>query len=142
MNLRAGAKVLLVLGALGLIGCGDKGLYKVSGTVSFKGQPLDYGEIQFQPTEPGGIQQGATIRDGAYEIPASKGLPPGKYRVLILALDGPPTSTTISPPSDPPGSDRPVSSTKQRLPEKYNTKTTLERTVEKGGKNVFDFVLD
>ena len=71
--------------ACGLRRAGD-GLPReaVSGTVTFKGEPLKAGTIQFLPSSPSEVTAGgAVIVDGKYAIGRSEGLVPGKYQVLI-----------------------------------------------------------
>ena len=55
--------------------------YPVTGTVTWKGQPLDQGSIQFLPEDGKGTMVGAEIRDGRYALPDPPGLAPGSYRV-------------------------------------------------------------
>ena len=59
-----------------LAGCGES-LATVSGTVTFAGQPLAKGQIQFTPTS--GAPVGAPIVVGKYTTQ----LPPGEVTVLI-----------------------------------------------------------
>ena len=59
-----------------LTGCGDS-LATVSGNVTFQGQPLAKGQIQFTPTT--GVPVGSPIVAGKY----SAKLPPGEMTVLI-----------------------------------------------------------
>ena len=67
-------------------GCNRSGELPVRGAVTLDGTPLESGSISFRPVDPSKSKgSGATIRDGRYEIPASHGLPPGKYLVTISA---------------------------------------------------------
>src|SRR5687767_4430562 len=67
-----------------VIGCGSSdGRRAVSGTVTFQGKPLDRGTIDFYRTGEPTVAAGTLISDGRYEIPAEKGLLPGKYLVKI-----------------------------------------------------------
>jgi major membrane immunogen (membrane-anchored lipoprotein) len=81
-----------------VLGCGsdDSGLqsrYKVSGTVTYKGQPVPKGSIVFEPTNPpmpqGRVANG-TIENGSYSLTTSnknEGDLPGEYKVIILSSD-------------------------------------------------------
>ncbi|MEX1039968.1 MAG: hypothetical protein WDZ51_05030 [Pirellulaceae bacterium] len=82
-----------------LVGCNAEpsGLYHVSGTIDFNGQPVPAGTILFQPDGshgakgPAGI---ALIRDGKYNTagPGGKGVVGGPHRVRITGLDGKPVA--------------------------------------------------
>ena len=74
----------LALSAL-LVGCqrGD-GRLPVTGTVTIDGKPATNGSIRFQPIEANAAKSsGGAIRQGAFEIEAAKGLPPGKYAITV-----------------------------------------------------------
>jgi hypothetical protein len=102
--------LLLVLTA----GCGkDEGRRSVSGSVTFQGQPLDRGAIQFLTTgaTPSAVS-GAVIQDGRFRVPAEHGLEPGTYRVLITSpvpLYEVPAGSMLSPP------------TRERIPPQYSS---------------------
>jgi hypothetical protein len=76
-------------------GCGGDGpaRYRVSGTVSFNGQPVPGGEITFSPD----ISQGnsgpgsfALIKQGKYETFRDKGAVAGPHRVSISGYNAMP----------------------------------------------------
>lgn len=117
------------------VGCGDpSGRQKVSGQVTLKGQPVDQGSLEFIPTAADGVSHaGAVIENGHYTIPANKGLVPGNYAIKIYWPE------RIIKTEEAPGPLGP--GPKDRMPFKYNTKTTLTREV-KQGDNTFDFHLD
>jgi hypothetical protein len=122
---------LLVLAA----GCsGTKGREPVSGTITFKGHALDQGTIAFEPLDAasGATYEGATVTNGAYDVPAQKGLTPGKYKVRISSPD-----TSKQAQEEVPGESGPVA--RERIPAKYNTQSNEVIEVKKGGPNVFDF---
>src|SRR5262245_29077118 len=78
---------MLVLATMSL-GCGTRsGLAAVKGRVKFKnGETINRGTIEYAGTDSAKTtQSGARIVDGAYEIPAEKGLRAGKYVVRIYA---------------------------------------------------------
>src|SRR5262249_34110494 len=130
--------VVLVLLLTG--GCGDAdGRQKVSGTVALKGQPVDAGHLEFIPMDGGGSHAGATIENGKYTIPADKGLLPGNYTVKVYWPDLTSQPKRAAGETPGPGDDRQIP--KNRMPPKYNSKTTLTREVKKGA-NTIDFLLD
>jgi hypothetical protein len=85
--------LILLASSIALVGCSDDGLakrYPVSGTVTYKGQPLAKGEITLMPTDPAGRGGVGVITDGAYQITTqtpNDGAFPGDYNVLVTALD-------------------------------------------------------
>lgn len=133
-----------VLGSLSLmllavmVGCGggDSGpkKFEVTGTVTFKKQPLDYGSIQFMPAEGSkGNFSGAEIKGGKYTIPAASGLVAGTYRVIISSGDKDAKAKEEAMPgeSGPPA--------KERIPPEYNEKSKQQIEVTAGKGNVFNF---
>lgn len=124
----------LILACLLMAGCGPgNGLVTVKGKVTLNGQPLEGAVVQFQPTARGGSpSSGVTDADGRYELMYTfdaPGATPGEHVVSI---------STARTDLDEGGYEveRP-----ERVPAKYNTQTTLKRTVEPGG-STFDFKLD
>lgn len=122
----------------GIAGCGESGPERIgmNGIVTYNGEPIEDGEISFQPVE--GTQApptSTTITDGKYELPAKWALVPGTYQVAVRSYrvsldDGAklPGSTLDRPP--PSGG---IEVKDQMLPEKFNTKSTIEKvTVESG----------
>src|SRR5688572_18410502 len=80
------AVAALVIAAF--LGCGrSDGRQLVSGTVTFQGKPLDQGTIDFYAAGKSTVEAGALITEGKYEIPADKGLLPGKYLVKIQSTE-------------------------------------------------------
>ena len=119
----------------------DDGLPReaVSGTVTFKGQPLDVGTISFRPAGTSVTADGL-IENGSYSISRDHGLVPGKYKVVISAGDGSKTKREagVAPGSEP----RPKRQAIERIPPQYNSASTLTAEVTAGGKNVFPFDLE
>ena len=112
-------------------------LQEVSGSVSLDSQPLGNGTIQFSPLDKDGLASGSAIVEGKYRIPREKGLPPGKYTVRVSAAD--PSSAVPRPSGHGPGSEAPP--LKERVPEKYNSRSELRAEVKSGGGNSLDFSL-
>src|SRR5690349_8575855 len=80
----------IAVAVCGLAGCGGAGddlpREPISGTVSFDGQPLKSGSIQFQPVQTKeGISTGGMIDDGRFTVPRNEGPVPGNYKVMIFA---------------------------------------------------------
>lgn len=101
----------------------------VSGKITLSGEPLKAGSIEFSPVE-NGSPSGASIQNGNYAIPKEKGLPPGDYVVRISASDAAEQAIEV------PGESNKIS--KELIPAKYNTKSTLRFHVDDEGQNVFD----
>lgn len=101
----------------------------VFGTVIFRGRPLPFGTIEFQSSKAVG---GGPIDDGAYDIPAEHGLPPGVYQVTISAVRSP----IVTP--GPPGPDA-KDAGEEMLPPEFNVKCDKTVEVKRGEPNKFDF---
>ena len=118
-------------------GCGSNnplGRQAISGTVQFKGVPLEHGSIDFAPLAPGGVASGALIAKGKYAIAADQGLPAGKYQVAIIdSQEAPPL-----PPGHMPGDKLPPTP-KPQIPAEWNTKSQHTVEVKPRGANKFDF---
>jgi hypothetical protein len=120
--------------ALLTAGCGEGGpdnLAAVSGQVKLDGQPLEGARLEFIPTE-GAVSLGKTDAQGKYELLFNrddKGAVIGQHKVRI---------STYSP-GDP--DDPATPAVPEKLPAKYNVKSELTQTVEKGS-NTIDFELD
>lgn len=123
-----------------LAGCGSgDSLHReaISGTVKLNGQPLKAGLIEFQPATPGVATTGATgITDGSYSLRTADGLQPAKYEVRITSA----SPVVERKPGEMPG-DNPAPVSKEVIPAKYNSATTLTAEVTSGGPNKFDFDL-
>jgi hypothetical protein len=131
---------LPLLSVVALAGCGEPnplGRRPVHGQVSFQGKPVDYGSIQFAPDDPQhGISSGTMIDNGSYSMTLSQGLPPGSYSVMISSPDRGKTEKVEGPPGD----ERTLAV--ERIPAKYNLKTTLKLEVPKGrGQHTANFEL-
>lgn len=128
--------VLAAVGAWSGCGSGDSlGRSAVSGRITFDGEPVEHGSIQFSPHGgQGAVGSGALIADGKYAIPAAKGLPPGKYLVRIFSVE----RSAVDRPAEPPGPVVPPPA-KQQIPAQYNVQSQLIVEVTADGTNRFDF---
>jgi hypothetical protein len=119
-------------------GCGDpRNRQEITGEVKLKGQPVEDGVINFAPLDGQPTGDGASIVKGKYQIPRSKGLSPGRYRVSIYAGIGVSGEGDASPDSPHAGMKIPKGG--ERVPPEYNEKSNVVRKVTKGGPNQFDF---
>jgi hypothetical protein len=74
------ASVFLAAATLLALGCGSKAT--ITGTVTYKGQPIHEGGIVFAP-ESGGRPVSAIIKDGKY---TAEKVPPGPAKVSITSM--------------------------------------------------------
>ena len=128
---------LMALVAALVPGCGSSDpRLAISGTVTFKGQPLDQGRIEFHPPQNQGTMSGAVIQNGRYEIPRDKGLAPATYEVRIYSYDVKGGNTGAIPGEAGLGF-------KERIAKKYNAPgaSTLKADVKRG-QTTFDFSVD
>jgi hypothetical protein len=80
----------LLLGGCSLSESGPE-RYEVSGTVTYKGAPVPYGEIVFEPDSKQGNEgpaARAVIENGAYLLKKDKGAVAGPLKVRISGYDG------------------------------------------------------
>ncbi len=119
---------LVTITVLTLAGCGSGGPqeYRVTGTVTFDGQPVEKGEIRFVPTGTQGPAYGGAIENGKFECKATE----GQKRVEITATREAPTPAADGLPDY-------VS----YIPAEYNTQSTLTAEVKPGGDNTLTFDL-
>jgi len=85
---------LLAFGMTAVVGCGDDtGLskrYPVSGTVKYKGAPVEKGTISFTPTDAGGRPATGQIDKGSYSLTTlnpGDGAMAGKYKVTVTSVE-------------------------------------------------------
>ena len=124
-----------------LSGCSTGGnLQEVSGTVTYDGDPLPQGVIEFWPAEGQGSKTSTNISNGAYKIPKDKGLQPGTYKVSIICgdgYDGAGDAGVAVPKARPkavgtPGEER-------SPPEFFGSTTKQTAEIKEGVANKFDF---
>ena len=80
----AAASLLLVFGCSDDGGVGKR--YRVSGTVTYKGAPLEKGVVNFIPEDRAGRGDGGQIDHGSYTLTTlhpKDGALPGKYKVTV-----------------------------------------------------------
>ncbi len=119
------------LSAMLLTGCSDEGsreLVNISGTVTFDGEPLEEGAIEFHPAA--GTTEGAVIENGKYTATIS----PGTNRVKITASTEHPTRKMPNVEPDKPDVPEMV----ELIPAQYNENTTLSIEAKNGGTHDFD----
>ena len=118
------------------VGCGGTAGDRVAigGKVTLKGAPLTSGTIEFV-SEDGSKQSGALIQQGAYDIAATQGLPPGTYIVRIHAADesGAPAG------GEAPGPESLTTTAKEAVPPEFNVNSGIRATLTAGKKNEHNF---
>ena len=97
---------VLTLSMFCLVGCKKSGLpgtIPIEGKVLYKGSPLGFGEVLYNPVEKTGRRARGIIQaDGTFQLTTlekNDGVLPGEYRISILALaphPGEPTRTEAS----------------------------------------------
>lgn len=124
---------LLALVVLGLSGCSDNGLTKVSGTVSFDGTPVEEGSISFMPVDGKGVTAGGVIENGKYSAKVS----PGEMAVQIYATKEVKKENPTQEEIERGITSDPV----QYIPAQYNKESTLRITVSDSSRQ-HDFDLE
>ena len=114
------------------VGCGSSTgdlppMFEVTGSVTFDGEPLESGSIVFDSADGQSTPVGGSVENGTYKVEA----PPGRKVVRISA-------SRETGEKDMYGE----TITESYIPPRYNTESELERTVEPGGENEFDFELE
>jgi hypothetical protein len=88
MNSLLNVRLLPLLGSLTVaLGCGTGGgVAVVSGTALVDGSPVEIGTISLRPKDDSRAKGvGGPIQNGAFQLLAKEGLPPGKYDAFVLA---------------------------------------------------------
>lgn len=130
------AGVLLAVPAVGLTGCGGgsgakiERVVPVSGTLTFKGQPLEHHQVTLQPEDGRRAAVGVSDAAGKFTLgtnDVADGAPPGRSRVAVVFA--PPTVDTSLTAS---AMDKPVPlpKPKVKIPTKYNSAQTSNLTRE------------
>ncbi len=130
---------LWILGLGLLLGCGrgsEIPRATVSGKVTFQGQPIADGTIQFIPAKgTKGPAASAAIKDGDYKVVVGGGVPVGTLRVEIQGFE-----PVAGSPNRPPAMAN-LQPKKQYVPAQYNRQSKMEVTVEDKGEQIQNFDL-
>ncbi len=126
-----GVVAALVLGPLVLVGLGcssgDRPI-AVRGAVTFQGQPVTEGTVQFNDDKTGRGDEAELRPDGSYQAP----LPAGEYTVVIL-----PPLLSVESKSGPPD---PQFKKVRNIPDRYRSTVTSGLTAAvSADKSVHDF---
>jgi hypothetical protein len=125
----------------GLAGCntGDElDRQPVAGAVTLDGTPLDVGTIRFLPdSAEATTETSTTVEGGKYAFSRASGPVPGTYKVLISSAK---SESFELPQGKTPGEFHPPLA-KEKVPAKYNVKSTLTATVKAGQGTPIDFTL-
>src|SRR4029450_12884003 len=130
------------------VGCGPAGprLGKVTGLVTLDGKPLPNAAVTFMPVGEGGNASGNTDANGNYELThaSGKGATVGKNKVAVTTVQKQQEAAVdlSKIPSDSPEYAKALQQSnagynmifKEPIPEKYNTKTTLEFDIKSGSQ--------
>src|SRR4051794_15792650 len=91
---RAATTALAGIGLVLIAGCSDDtGIakrYRVSGTVTYKGEAVPKGNISFIPTTPNGREATGAIANGKFTLTTATpddGALPGSYKVTVIAQE-------------------------------------------------------
>jgi hypothetical protein len=142
-----------------VLGCSgdDSGLgrrYKVTGKVTYKGEPVAHGTVNFLPSKPPppeGRAATGDLKDGYYSLVTTgndDGALPGEYKVAIVALDvdlaaaaAPKEQGGMIHQGDP-AHQKAQKNAKKLIPTKYTSGETSGLTATVGtSSNKFDFEL-
>ncbi len=152
------ATALSVAAVVVVLGCGgdESGLgrrYKVTGKVTYKGELVPHGTVNFIPTKPpppDGRAATGTIKDGYYSLSTTghdDGALPGDYNVAIVAMDIDLSSAVAKGKGELPkihegdrAHQKAVKSAKKLIPDKYGVseKSGLTATVDRAKTIDFD----
>jgi hypothetical protein len=131
-------------------GCGDnlKPRYRVSGKVTYKGQPVAKGTISFSPLDQAGEGAYGEVVAGSYSLTTytpGDGAVPGRYRVSIASADvvTPQAAFDTNPNATPEAAVAKAQRTaKHHIPVKYASPDASGLTAEvKATSNTLDFDL-
>ena len=131
-------------------GCSDdlKARYPVSGTVTYKGQPVPKGTITFSPLDDAGEGAFGDIVGGSYRLTThttGDGAVPGRYRVSIASAEAitPKAAYDTDPNATPEAAvAKAQRAAKHRIPTKYASPDSSDLTAEvEAESNTFHFEL-
>ncbi len=153
--LASARSVLLVgvtAGSVLCAGCGGDDLtrrYSASGSVTYKGEPLESGEIIFAPVDPNqGFAASAVIQNGSFTLTTmteKDGAVPGQYKVAVTSRDidvAKLKSASGRLTTNPAVLGKAIRSAKSLVPKKYESSSSSPLTAEvKPQSNSFSFDL-
>jgi hypothetical protein len=129
-------RIMILCGAallLPLAGCGGDGLKEIHGTITYRGQPLPKGVIEFLPPDGNGPTAAAPVVNGEFKLRVGCGR-------KAVRIQGFRASGKRAYSSGPPGGP-PVEEQEQFLPERFNANSTLVQEIT-ADKSIYDFHLD
>ncbi|QEG29768.1 hypothetical protein GobsT_45660 [Gemmata obscuriglobus] len=129
---RGGAALGAAVALAFMAGCGGPPKAQVSGTVTFNGEPIENGIIQFYPAGGAGQTAGGGIENGKYQLETST----GEMTVTINASKVVGKRAMYDTPDSPK-----VDVLKELIPAEYNTTSTLKVTLKPGVNEKVDFNL-
>ena len=113
---------------------------EINGAVSYAGQPIEKGEIVFEPVSTGIPMATGQIREGKFEIDAKDGPSVGSYIVRVEGYRKKHDPTAKKHPYAA-GNQEVGVTTEQFLPAKHNVESTLTVEITREGENVHNFDL-
>ena len=117
-----------------LVGCGRRSeTIEIAGTVTYQGQPLRKGIVNFFPTDGKGRSASGIIADGKFTTRVAAG--PKKVQIEGFKVVGRERAQPANPNSPV------VNIEKQILPERYNVKSELTANIT-SDSHVLDFPLE
>ncbi len=121
----------LLLGIVALAGCDSSGPVKLTGQVTYDGQPVEMGAISFEDAEGRTPSAEGAIINGKYEV---LDVPRGNKRVKITGQrkTGKSTPAYAGDPNSPM-----IEETEAYIPAQYNDNTTLTYEVKSSGSKDF-----
>lgn len=122
-----------------LSGCGSSGPERVNvtGTVTFKGEPIENGAIEFIPTG-GGPMQPVTVTAGKFSAKGEQGVIVGEYKLVFHAYN---LKASKNPEQD--GAMIPeMMSRSEQLPKQFSTEACKETASLKKGMGSADLKFD
>ncbi|OJW20670.1 MAG: hypothetical protein BGO49_03585 [Planctomycetales bacterium 71-10] len=132
----------------GAWGCGggaidDLPRRALSGKVTLDGKPMEGGLVTFLPEAPGDpgktTTASAQIADGSFTVAPEVGLVAGKYKVQVSSVKAAPRRGAKKQADAPADDQFDVTPTKESIPARYNSQTTLTADVTDAGPNEFTF---
>jgi hypothetical protein len=113
-------------------GSGDPKIVEVSGTLTYKGNPVPNVLVNFEPQN-GRMSSGQTDEKGHFKLNYERGRDGalvGKHRVFVI------NKQTAAGPGREPGKTGPVSGDMAVFFDKYGEKSTVEVEIDKNTKEV------